>query len=79
MSQYEVINRFKEEIHDDHIYEIDDLYPAEGKKLIKARAEFLTKVHEEYGIAFLKVVEEPKKATTKQAPKQPSIDEKSDE
>ncbi|MCT6814794.1 MAG: hypothetical protein M3043_00150 [Lysinibacillus fusiformis] len=78
MSQYEVINRFKEEIHDDHVYEIDDPYPVEGKKLIKARAEFLTKVHEEYGVAFLKAVEEPKKAPTKQASKQPSTDEKSD-
>jgi len=76
---YKVINRFKEEIHDNHIYEINDPYPAEGKKLVKARAEFLTKVHKEYGVAFLKAVEEPKKATTKQASKQPSTDEKSDE
>ena len=75
---YKVINRFKEKNHDDHIYEIDDPYPAEGKKLVKARAEALTKVHDEYNVAFLKAVEEPKKAPTKQAPKQPSTDEKSD-
>lgn len=75
---YKVINRFKEKNHDDHIYEVNDPYPAEGKKLIKARAEFLTKVHEEYMVAFLEALEEPKKATSKQAPKQPSTDEKSD-
>ncbi|WGT38499.1 hypothetical protein QH639_22250 [Lysinibacillus sp. 1 U-2021] len=75
---YKAINRFKEEIHDDHIYEVNDPYPAEGKKLVKARAEFLTKVHPKYKVAFLKAVEEPKKAITKQASKQPSTDEKSD-
>ncbi|MFJ8102797.1 hypothetical protein [Lysinibacillus sp. NPDC096212] len=75
---YKVINRFKEKNHDDHIYEVDDPYPADGKKLVKARAEFLTKVHEEYNVAFLKAVEEPKKATTKQPSKEPSTDEKSD-
>jgi len=75
---YKVINRFKENNHDGHIYEIGDNYPANGKKLVKARAEALTEVHEEYGVAFLKAVEEPKKATTKQASKQPSTDEKSD-
>lgn len=75
---YKVINRFKETNHDDHIYEVGDNYPADGKKLVKARAEALTEVHEEYGVAFLKAVEEPKKAPTKQAPKLPSTDEKSD-
>jgi len=75
---YKVINRFKETNHDDHIYEVGDNYPADGKKLVKARAEALMEVHEEYGVAFLKAVEEPKKAPTKQASKQPSTDEKSD-
>ena len=76
---YKVINRFKENNHDGHIYEIGDIYPADGKKLIKTRAELLTEVHKEYRVAFLKPVEEPKKATTKQASRQPSADEKSDE
>lgn len=58
---YKVINRFKEKNHDDHIYEVGDPYPADGKKLVKARAEALTKVHDEYNVAFLKAVEEPKK------------------
>ncbi|WP_324730268.1 hypothetical protein VO178_09625 [Lysinibacillus fusiformis] len=75
---YKVINRFKENNHDGHIYEIGDNYPANGKKLVKSRAEALTEVDSEYGVAFLKALEEPKKATTKQAPKQPSTDEKSD-
>lgn len=68
MSQYKVINRFKEKNHDDHVYEIGDDYPAVGKKLVKTRADFLTKSHATYGVAFLKEVESPippKKAPTK--------------
>ncbi|MCS5499807.1 hypothetical protein NY607_01650 [Lysinibacillus sp. A4] len=75
---YQVINRFQEKNHDGHIYEVGDNYPADGKKLVKSRAEALTEIHEVYGVAFLKAVEEPKKAITKQASKQPSTDEKSD-
>ncbi|MEK4173365.1 hypothetical protein MHI22_18150 [Lysinibacillus sp. FSL L8-0312] len=78
MSQYKVINRFQENNHTGHVYEVGDTYPADGKKLVKARAEALTEVHKEYGVAFLKAVEEPKKAPTKQVSKQPSTDEKSD-
>lgn len=61
MSQYKVINRFKEKQHDGHIYEMGDVYPVEGKKLVKARADFLTKTHAEYGVAFLVTIEPPKK------------------
>ncbi|MED4887767.1 hypothetical protein [Lysinibacillus fusiformis] len=75
---YKVINRFKEKNHDGHIYEVGDNYPADGKKLVKTRAEALTEIHKEYDVAFLKAVEEPKKAITKPTPKQPSTDEKSD-
>lgn len=75
---YKAINRFQEKNHDDHVYEAGDPYPAEDKKLVKARAEFLTKVHAKYEVAFLETVEEPKKATVKQTPKEPSTDEKSD-
>lgn len=75
---YKVINRFQEKNHDGHIYEVGDTYPADGKKLVKARAEVLTKVHDEYNVAFLKAVEEPKKAPTKQRSNEPSTDEKSD-
>lgn len=75
---YKVINRFQEKNHDNHVYEVGDTYPADGKKLVKARAEALTKVHDEYNVAFLKAVEEPKKASTKQQVNKPSTDEKSD-
>jgi len=75
---YKVINRFQENNHNGHVYEVGDNYPVGGKKLVKARAEALTEVHVEYGVAFLKAVEEPKKATAKHAPKEPSADGKSD-
>lgn len=59
---YKVINRFKDK--DGHVYEVGDSYPAEGKRLVKTRAEFLTKVHPEYGVAFLEEIEEKKPSTT---------------
>lgn len=71
---YKVINRFQEKNHDNHVYEIGDTYPANGKKLNKTRAEFLTKVHAEYGVAFLKPIDEPKKANNNQSTKEPSAD-----
>lgn len=69
---YKVINRFQEKNHDDHVYEVGDPYPAEGKKLVKARAEFLTKVHAKYEVPFLEAAEEPKKPSTKPSNKEPS-------
>lgn len=74
MSLYKVINRFRD--RDGHIYEVGQPYPADGKKLNEQRAEFLTKKHSKYGVAFLEKVEieekaeenkqseTPKKATT---------------
>ena len=76
MSKYKVINRFQEKNHDGHVYEKGDTYPATGKKLVKSRAEFLTKRHAEYGVAFLEEIEE-KKDPEKQ-PEKPSTSEKSD-
>ena len=76
MSQYKVINRFQEKNHDGHVYEEGDVYPAKGKKLVKSRAEFLTKIHAEYGVAFLEEIEE-KKEHEKQK-EEPSTPEKSD-
>jgi len=75
---YKVINRFQENNHDGHIYEIGDTYPADGKKLVKTRADSLTEVHKEYGIAFLKAIEEPKKVAPKRTAKEQPTDEKSD-
>ena len=71
MSQYKVINRFQEKNHDGHVYEEGDVYPAKGKKLVKSRAEFLTKIHAEYGVAFLEEIDEKQK-------EEPSAPEKSD-
>ena len=55
---YKVKHRFKEKQHDGHIYEAGDTYPTEGKKLVKARAEELSKTHPIYGVAFLEVNKE---------------------
>lgn len=58
---YKVINRFCEKNHDGHVYEVGDIYPVEGKRLNKARADELTKAHPVYEHAFLKeIVEKPK-------------------
>jgi hypothetical protein len=54
---YKVINRFKEKHHDGRIYEVGDVYPAVGKKFVKARAEGLSKTHPIYGVAFLELVQ----------------------
>lgn len=59
MSQYKVVNRFKELKHNGHVYEVGDIYPAEGKKLLKSRAEELTKLHSDYGLVFLEEIEAP--------------------
>lgn len=78
MSQYKVINRFQEKNHEDHIYEQGDIYPAEGKKLVKTRADFLMKRHATYGVAFLEEVASstpPKKAPAKTTTKKPEAPE----
>lgn len=67
MNMYKVINRFKDLQHGGRIYEIGERYPAGGKKLVKSRAEFLTKRHPVLGVAFLEEIEEKstqKKETT---------------
>lgn len=55
---YKVINRFKEKNHNDYVYEVGDIYPVEGKKLVKKRADELIQVHPQYGVAFLQVIED---------------------
>lgn len=70
---YKVINRFKEMKHDGHVYEVGDTYPVEGHKLVKARAEFLTKVHDTYGVAFL-VAEETVEVDKKEAGKASKVE-----
>lgn len=67
MTSYTVVNRFRDKQHD-YIYEIGEAYPAEGKKLVKSRAEELTKIHPQYRMVFLEPVEvkkEPQKKNSK--------------
>lgn len=59
---FEVLNDFIEKNHENHFYKVGDVYPAKGKKMVKSRANELTKVHAEYGVAFLKEVKPAKKA-----------------
>lgn len=73
-----MINRFQEKHHDGHVYEVGDTYPADGKKLVKVRAESLTDIHKEYDVAFLEFVEKPNKETTLAVKKDPSTTKKGD-
>jgi len=46
--KYKVIKRFREVKHDNHIYEVNDYYPVEGKRATKARInQLLTKNNKE--------------------------------
>lgn len=58
MAKYRVINRFKDKDNNGKVYEVGDSYPGQGRKLNVKRAEYLTKPHPKYGVAFL-VEEEP--------------------
>lgn len=60
MAKYKVINRFKDKQHNGHIYDVGEIYPAKDKKLMKKRAESLTKIHPKYKVAFLEEIEEKK-------------------
>ncbi|WP_150284157.1 hypothetical protein [Rummeliibacillus sp. TYF-LIM-RU47] len=72
---YKVINKFMDK--DGHVYEVGKPYPAEGKKLTKTRAEFLTKVHPEYDVAFLEFIEEKEdKKEVKTSKNKKTADEK---
>lgn len=63
---YKVLNDFIEKNHNGHLYKKGDEYPVNGHKLVKKRATDLTKVHDMYGVAFLKELPQEKTtATTK--------------
>lgn len=70
---YEVLNDFIEKNHENHLYKTGDTYPADGFKLVKRRANELTKVHKKYGIIFLKEVEQ-NDATTATSPVEESTE-----
>lgn len=78
MTAFKVINRFKDNQQDGHVYEIGDAYPADGKKLDEKRAEFLTKKHAKYGVVFLEKVEdkEPEEVAPKAEPKKKATTKK---
>ena len=48
-----VVNRFKENAHDGHVYKAGDIYPAEGFEATEERVSFLTNVHEKYKKIYL--------------------------
>ncbi|MCY9770494.1 hypothetical protein M5X06_27310, partial [Paenibacillus alvei] len=56
--QAKVVNRFKAEEHDGHVYQPGDIYPAEGFEANAERVAFLSKVHPKYGVMFLTVSQE---------------------
>lgn len=65
MSKYIVVNTFSEVQHGGHIYKEGKPYPAKGKKLDENRANFLTKKHEIYDVAFLEAVKVEEKTVEK--------------
>lgn len=58
---YKVVSRFKESKHDNHIYEVGDNYPVEGKKATKARLEELSTTKNKYQQIFIEEVPETPK------------------
>ncbi|MCP1124567.1 termination factor Rho [Bacillus sp. 3103sda1] len=58
MTQYKVVSRFKETKHAGHIYEVGDMYPADGKKASKARLEELSTTKNKYQQVFIEEVKE---------------------
>lgn len=61
MAQHKVVSRFKETRHDDHIYEVGDNYPVEGKKATKARLEELSTTKNKCNQIFIEEVNESPK------------------
>ncbi|MEK4148922.1 termination factor Rho [Robertmurraya sp. FSL W8-0741] len=54
---YKVVNRFKDIKHG-HIYEVGEVYPAEGEKATKTRLEQLATTKNKYKKVFIEKVEE---------------------
>lgn len=58
---YKVVERFREKMHDNRIYEVNKEYPAKGYKSSKARIEELSSEKNKYKTAFIEEVQAPKK------------------
>lgn len=55
---FKVVRRFQEVKHDDHVYEVGDSYPKEGKKATKARFEELSTEKNDYKKIYIEEVKE---------------------
>lgn len=55
---YTVIRRFSEKHHDDHIYEVGDIYPAKGKKATKARLKELSTNENRYNRVYIQTTQD---------------------
>lgn len=58
---YKVVNRFKENNHDGHTYEVGDVYPKEGAEATKARLKELSSTKNKYKKVFIEEVEKKDK------------------
>lgn len=56
---YKVIRRFQENKHNGHIYEINDIYPKEGKEATKMRIKELSTNKNKYKKIYIKEVNAP--------------------
>ena len=65
MTKYKVINQFKEKHHKDHIYNVGDVYPKQGERFNKQRAEYLAKYNADFKKTFLEKIEEVKEVKAK--------------
>lgn len=53
---YRVVRRFKDLKHKGHVYEVGDVYPAEGFKAPKKRIEELSTTNNKYGKVYIEKV-----------------------
>lgn len=53
MAEYKVVRQFKEVKHKGHIYKVGDKYPAEGHKIVTARAKQLATRSNKYNQIFI--------------------------
>lgn len=56
MTQYKVIEKFKD-LSDDHIYEVGDIFPYDGRRVSKKRIEELSTDKNKREIALIEKVE----------------------
>lgn len=48
-----VVNKFAEKEHENHVYNANDTYPADGYEATEERVEFLSNIHPQYKKIFL--------------------------